>query len=166
MDQEKQDFIAEMGTRLKAYLHVCSGSREDAEDLWQEVAMKYADKGPAPGPQARAWLFTTARREASNLRRGEGRRRQRHDTYHGIRPVTEPVDPFEGAQKREMISRLDRCLEELEQQMRELVYLKIVEGRTYDDLSGEFDIPRSTVAQRVKQGLVSLNRCVQAGGVL
>jgi RNA polymerase sigma-70 factor (ECF subfamily) len=153
-----QRYLLLQSPRLRAYLRVLLGRREEAEDALQELFLRYLRRGPPPGTEdASRWLFRVARNLALNTLRGARRRLRREaDCRHG---PAEPADPAELAGKSEDGDRIRRCLECLATDVRELVYLKVVEDLSYREIGKQTGVPHSTVALRVQEGLVSLSRC-------
>lgn len=129
----------------------------DADDILQEVFLKYLDKGPQTSDsQAQRWLFRVARNQTLDSIRGEKRRTRREHAYqaHGAKDSGDPASIFE---RNESLARIGRCLEKLSQELREVVYLKFVEELSLSEISEHTGMPRSTVALRVQEGLVRLS---------
>jgi len=155
----QRELLLAMTPRLRGYLHVLLGGWDGVEDVLQDVFLRYLEKGPSPhDPDAGPWLFTVARRVALNWQRSWWRRRRRERIHAQERPAAGD-DPAEIAARRESHARIERCLLRLPTDLRELLYLKVVEGLSYSDVAARVDAPRSTVALRVHDALILLNRC-------
>ena len=146
-----------------------TGDLHDAEDVFQEVSTQYLRSGPPPETDhARRWLFTASRNRALNVMRGKARRRRRESAYAEDGPASrhpDPPDPADAAVQGEEHARIKDCLMKLPPEMREMLFLKIVEGVSYSGLADRFGIARSTVVGRVSNGLVQLNRCFHGGAI-
>ena len=150
-----QDYLLAQTPRLSAYLRVLAGDAHEAEDVLQELFLRFLRAGPPPAtPDADRWLFRVARNLALNARRGSLRRRQREAAY-GSEQAGAP-DPAELAGSKEDAARVQACLDRLDAELRELVYLKLVEGLSYRAIAEQTGVPRSTAALRVQEGLARL----------
>ena len=136
------------------------GNESDAEDVLQEVLIKYLRKGPKQqNSGAKAWLFTAGRNHALNTMRNLKRRRA-HETSGRVSRKTVPSpDPGEEAEKKESLHRIRDCLMKLPLLLRELLFLKVVENLSLSQLARRTGTPRSTAALKVQEGLILLNRC-------
>ena len=158
-EMEREAFLAERMPRLRAYVQVMTGSREDAEDIVQEACVKYMRGGPAPGtPQAQAWLFSVCRNRAINLARDRARGRQRDQAYAEMLETYIP-SPAENSIQAETIRRVEACMRKLPYLLREMLYLNVAAGLPIREISERTGIPKSTVALRVRDALVLVNRC-------
>ena len=166
---DAQRFLLAHTARLRAYLHMLLGNLHDAEDALQETFVKYLRSGPEPSDRAERWLFTVCRNEALDLRRREHRRATREQANANGRagandPASRQDDPAQQADRRESMARMTLCLSQLPQDLREMVYLKFAEELSLSDIAQRVGMPRSTVALRVQQGLVLLNRYFHGAG--
>ena len=157
--QAMETFLAERVPRLRGYVQVVTGSREDAEDIVQEACVKYMRGGPAPGtPQAQAWLFTVCRNRAINLARDRARGRQREQAY--VEMFDRQTPAATGSLDRaEAFHRIEECMRKLPYLLREMLYLNVAAGLPVREISEQTGIPKSTVALRVREALILVNRC-------
>jgi len=140
---------------LRAYLRVLLGNLHEAEDVLQELFLRYLRAGPAAGTtDADRWLFRVARNLALKVIRSSRRRQAREAAYDPERPA-EP-GPAESAALKEDTGHIQRCLDRLEADTREMIYLKLVEELSYREIAEHTGVPRSTVALRVQEGLARL----------
>jgi len=157
--RELEAFLAERMPRLRGYVQVMTGSREDAEDIVQEACVKYMRGGPPPGtPQAQAWLFATCRNRALNLARDRARERQREQAYAELADI-HIATPAESSDRAEALRRIEECMRKLPVLLREMLYLNVAVGLPVREISEQTGIPKSTVALRVREALVLVNRC-------
>ena len=158
-EMEREAFLAERMPRLRAYVQVMTGSREDAEDIVQEACVKYMRGGPAPGtPQAQAWLFSVCRNRAINLARDRARSRQREQAYAEMFEPHVP-SPIDNSIQADAMRRVEACMQKLPYLLREMLYLNVALGLPIREISEQTGIPKSTVALRVRDALVLVNRC-------
>jgi RNA polymerase sigma-70 factor (ECF subfamily) len=152
---DRQEFLLSMTSRLRSYMHMLLGNLHDAEDGLQEVFIKYLSRGPAPSDQAAAWLFQVARNQALNVIRERHRRTAREQAHE---PGPPPADPAHAAGENEAVARIGECLSQLPLESREMLYLRVAEGLSVRQIAERLGTPKSTVALRIQQGLVDLNR--------
>lgn len=132
-----------------------TGSREDAEDVVQDVFVKVAEQGPrlAAVRQPKRWLLTVAHRMAVDLCRGRTRR------------ATESVDeiPFLEAPgsdpDREVEARsLSRFIARLPEKQREVLLLRHFADCTFREIGGITGVPTFTAASRYRLAMIKLRR--------
>lgn len=155
-----ETFLLAMTPRLRGLLRMFLSSPADADDVLQIACIQFLTKGPPPGPPAEAWMLKTARNLALNHLRGDRRRTAREQA----RPEPAPADdPAETVARRESCRRIEACLAGLPLELREPLYLHVVEERSLREIAAELGMGKSTVATRVEQGLALLNRCFHGG---
>jgi RNA polymerase sigma-70 factor (ECF subfamily) len=152
-----------MTPRLRGYLRVLLADPNDAEDALQETFLAYLKSGPGPGAaESQAWLFRVSRNRALNLLRDEGRRRRREEVHAAAAEAA--ADPADRAAQAEAARRMEVCLQMVPLDAREMLYLKAVEGLSLREIAERTGTPKSTVALRLQEGLVLLNRLFRGGG--
>ncbi len=155
---DAERYLFEMTPKLRGYLRVLLGDLDDAEDLLQEVFLKYLKKGPEPWTlAAERWLFRVSRNEALNAIRGRRRRKVRERVYEAAW-LKAAADPSEEAGKNEAVLRMDACLKELPMELREMVCMKVIDGLSLREIAERTGVAKSTVAVKIQEGLVLLNR--------
>jgi RNA polymerase sigma-70 factor (ECF subfamily) len=136
------------------------GNEADAEDVLQEVLIKYMRKGPKPQSSgAKAWLFTVGRNHAFNTMRGLKRRKEHESSGQVSQKAAPAADPGEEVAKKESLQRIRDCLIKLPLLLRELLFLRVVENLSLSQLAQRSGTPKSTTALKVQEGLILLNRC-------
>jgi len=99
----------------------------------------------------RAFLFATARGIAANARRAQQRNRElQGDEILEGHPDRGP-DPEQIASTREVRRILDRILDGLAEDVREIFVLYELEGQTSSEISEILGIPMGTVASRLRR---------------
>lgn len=155
-----ESFLVGRAARLRGMLRMLVGHEHDAEDLLQSTYARFLADGPAgDAAHAERWLFRTARNLALNHLRGDRRRRlrERGHEFQGA----EPMDPAVSVAQSEDVARIRDCLDGLALELREPLYLHVVEGMSLRQIAEQVEIGKSTVATRVEAGLIQLNRCFQ-----
>src|SRR5262249_15265435 len=85
---------------MRAYLSVLLGDTHEAEDVLQELFLRYLRGGPAAGTMdADRWLFRVARNLGLKAVRSTRRRQAREARYRPQRPAG--TDPAEAAGQQE-----------------------------------------------------------------
>jgi RNA polymerase sigma-70 factor (ECF subfamily) len=137
--------------RLFRYLLYLSGSRETAEDLFQETWVRVLDRGGQYDGKAKfeTWLFAIARHLTIDL--------QRRKKPQSLDSIVEPE--VEGMQP----AALDRvsiheCLDRLPSVYREVLMLRFQEDLTLEEIAGILEAPLSTVKARLYRGLDAMRR--------
>jgi RNA polymerase sigma-70 factor (ECF subfamily) len=154
------EYLLRLTPRLRAYLRVLLGPNDEAEDLLQELFLRFLRAGPTPGtPDADRWVFRVSRNLALNAVRSRHRRRKREAGRECS--ISNLPDPAELAERNDDAAKIQQCLDRLDASVRELIYLKIVEGLTFRDLEERTGIPRSTAVLRLQEGLADLARCFE-----
>ena len=154
-----QAFLMEQMPRLRGYLRMMTGHREDAEDILQETCLKYLRSGPQPGtPQARSWLFAVCRNRAVNLTRDRARRRRREEQY-AESFSGEESDGSTARERADNLGRIESCMRKMPVSLREMLYLNVVTGLSVREIGERLGVSKSTAATRVREALIELNRC-------
>jgi RNA polymerase sigma-70 factor (ECF subfamily) len=147
-------FYQATAPRLLVFLQRMVGSREAAEDVAQET---YAGIWKRPGgyrPErgsARGYLFGAGRRCAQQWWRRRG-------------PVMEEQVEVTAESHTEKQSMLLDTLDRLPTEQRALLWLREVEGLSYDELAATLDIPLGTVRSRLFTARETLRRIWLKGG--
>lgn len=137
------------------------GSPEDAEDLAQEVFVR-AWKSLASismGDALRPWLT----RIAVNLfydhlrKRGRGLKMVELDPL-AADPGGRELEPFEELDGREAQALLAAAIERLPERLQAAVILRVVEGRSYEEVATSMGLKQQTVRSHVAQGRQLLMR--------
>ncbi len=158
------ELIARYHYRLFRYLWALTGSREAAEDLFQETWMRVLERGHQYSPRWRfeTWLFAIAR----NLAIDASRRRQPESldallcpedmrAPHELRDP-DSLTPFESAAAGEQAGRMGALLRQLPPDNREVLVLRFQEDLNLDEIAAVTGAPLSTVKSRLYRGLEAL----------
>jgi len=150
--------------RLFRYLLMLTGSRQEAEDLFQETWIRVLEKGHQYKQRWKfeSWLFTIARHLAIDLLR----RRQPQSLDGLLQPTgtdrtleledTTAPSAFEQAFQGEEAASLGAALAHLPASYREVLTLRFHEDMELEEIARVVDSPLSTVKSRLYRGLAML----------
>jgi RNA polymerase sigma-70 factor (ECF subfamily) len=152
--------------RLMRYLLYLTGSREMAEDFFQEVWMRVLVRGAQFNGKARfgTWLFTIARNLVIDQRRKRtmasldelfegGSEDDRPMSFEVAGAEPSPFDSFASQEDRE---RIAGALLEMDTLYREVLVLRFHEELSLDEISKVTRAPLSTVKSRLYRGLAAI----------
>jgi len=148
------------GEALMRYLYSILGSRDSAEDVFQDSWVKVMEKIRLFDTEMsfRPWLFRIARNVAyDSLRRKK--RWWSIDTGQSVEPGGHPVelpDPADFGSRVIAQETVTRLLESLQPAYREVLYLRFFEDQSYEEIAALCRLPLGTVKSRLKRGLDSL----------
>lgn len=135
-----------------------TGSREDAEDVVQDVFVRVAGHGRrlASVRHPKRWLLTVAHRRAIDLLRRNTRRRA--DSVDEIPYLVAPEsDPDRGIQAR----ALSRLIARLPEKQREVLLLRHFADCTFADIGRITGVATFTAASRHRLAIVKLRRLLE-----
>ena len=143
-EQAFEDFYSQTALRLRAFLRQIVGSQEAAEDVAQETYTKIWNRFNGDKPEAgqlRAYLYGAARRQAVDWWRKQSpaRRASDGDAIEGIAVPSQ-------IEKRSIV---EDAFQRLPAEQRALLWLREIEGQTYDELAVILDVPMGTVRSRL-----------------
>jgi RNA polymerase sigma-70 factor (ECF subfamily) len=156
--------IQQYHCRLFRYLLMLTGSREEAEDLFQETWIRVLEKGHQYNQRWKfeAWLFTIARHLAIDFLR----RRQPQSLDALLQPIgtDRPLEledttfssAFEQAFQGEEAASVAAALAHLPPSYREVLTLRFHEDMELEEIARVVDSPLSTVKSRLYRGLAML----------
>ena len=131
----------------------------DAEDVVQDAcvrALKYFDTfRDEHGTSARAWLLTIVRNTAYSWRKGhrnDALTTEFDETEHSR--VVADADP-------EAKETLNRALERLAPEFREVIVLRELQGLSYKEISDVAGVPVGTVMSRLSRARTQLQRALR-----
>jgi RNA polymerase sigma-70 factor, ECF subfamily len=153
--------------RLFRYLLYLTGSRETAEDLFQETWIRVFDRGWQYDGKAKfeTWLFAIARHLVIDLERR--RKPESLDALTGPEqpvPLELPADgasPLEQAATREEQAALQALLGRLPAVYREVLVLRFQEDLGLEEIAAVTGTPLSTVKSRLYRGLKELREALE-----
>lgn len=131
------------------------GSTEEAEDAVQEVCVKVVQ---APNvPQAfRPWLYRIARNQCLNMLRGRARRPDGYTLPEASRVNAALTGQLTGMVNAEIRGQLQELVLSLDEEHREVLRLRYVEGLSRTEIAEILQTPESIVKSRLFEGLKKL----------
>ena len=129
-----------------------------AEDAVQEAFMLLALKcQDIPIDQRRGWLVRTVQYHALNLRRREQRRDHFQHQLKEQREGYEVVSTDQGnLEKAEDLQRLRMALNQLPEAQQLIVRLRLVDGKSFQQIAEQLRIPLGTVLSRMRLAVEKL----------
>jgi len=143
----------ENAPRLRAFLRRITGSSEAAEDIVQETFSAFWKNPGSYEPEQgslRTWLFGISKKRAANWWRKRD-------------PAGPQADEPASACRLEISSILGDALARLPEQQRVILWLREVEGQSYEELAAILEIPIGTVRSRLFAARDALRRIWHQG---
>jgi RNA polymerase sigma-70 factor (ECF subfamily) len=145
-----QAFYAELGPALLAYARSILRDTAPAEDVLQQVFLKLLSNPALPLPtDARPYLFRAVRNTSLNVQRSTMR-----DAAHreGLELFTAPNG------LSHLVPELEAALDDLPDEQRQVVILRIWGELTLDETAEVLGIPANTAASRYRYALAKLRQ--------
>ena len=175
-----EELISRCKTDLFGYLVSITGNRDAAEDLFQEVFIKYAMKPSLykPRQKFRAWIFSVARNAAIDYFRSE----KRHSGISLSEETSDETLGFEGSAILKIVAgeseRPDRQLENsymgeciaksfesLSMEQKEIFYLRHYSSLSFKEISELTGEPVGTLLARMSRALSILRSKLAEYGI-
>jgi len=159
--------------RLFRYLLFLTGSRETAEDLFQETWLRVLDRGRQYDGKSSfgTWLFAIARHLAIDLQRRKPLQSLNTLVEGGDEKVplefkaTGESSAFASLARREEGEQLAAALGHLPAVYREALLLRFQEGLALEEIAAVVDAPLSTVKSRLYRGLDAMRELLKGAGI-
>jgi RNA polymerase sigma-70 factor (ECF subfamily) len=163
-----EELVLRYQGRLLTVLEHLVGTREQAEDLAQEVFLRVFRARDRYTPDAKfsTWLFTIANRVASNARRSKSRRREVGVPDRGTDSEPMRLDQLAKAASGAMPARLlDKAetaeivrlaLESLNERQRMALLLSKFEGMGYQEIADAMDLSVPAIKSLLSRARVNL----------
>jgi RNA polymerase sigma-70 factor, ECF subfamily len=156
--------------RLFRYLAYITGSRERAEDFFQETWIRVLERGHQYDGKSKfeAWLFAIARHLVIDW--------QRSKRPHSLDTLTDPglehplqlrdeneLSPLQQVLSQESEENVQVSLRKIPAIYREVLVLRFQEELQIEEMAGVLSIPLSTVKSRLYRGLEALRGALLGG---
>lgn len=155
-----EEWIAGFGPELQTHLARMLSNEADADDLLQEVWVRAIRNPPddGPGSNVRAWLYRVATNVALDRLAAD---RRRCCALDGRAPQLLPEPPSApddllGALSPQARVRIRERVALLPPKQREAVWLRWVEGRSYETIAARIDSSRDSARANVYNGMKRL----------
>lgn len=169
-----EELMLRYQSRLVTVLEHLVGSRDQAEDLAQEVFLRVyrSRRRYEPGAKFSTWLFTIANNVASNALRNRSRRREvnlvgQSSGPMGAQPLTQMLQAASGQMparqldKAEMREVVRLALETLNERQRMAVLLNKFEGLGYADIALAMNLSTKAIKSLLSRARVSLREVLE-----
>lgn len=163
------------GSLLRYVGRMLGSTDNDAEDIVQEafvrLHLQVKNKGSQSIRNLTSWLFRTAQNLTIDLIRLRTRRIKTINTTTEPdspqrEPVTEDLDALGEVLRQEAREVAIRELGKLDEQYRQVILLKIIQGMTLRQVAEVVGISTSMTNYRLNKGLEELARRLQSAGVV
>ena len=146
---------------IAGYVRALTGSREEAENIVQEVFLAVIRRAETLRPEGsfRAYLLIRARGLALNLRR----KRQPAPALDCPETASDNPGPLDCAARTEEAERLARALAELPTEQRDVVSLRTHANMTVGEIAEMLGEPVGTVKSRYRYALQKLRVSLSEG---
>ena len=162
--QRFDDLVRPHVTPMYRFAYRLLGNQDDAEDLVQDVLGKLYPRTAeiAALRDVRPWLHRVLYNEFIDLTRRRGRRVPLVDGDAQVDLAEDPdADPERLAMSGQTAVRVERALEQLDDDQRALVSLHLMEGHTLEELTTIFDAPLGTLKSRMHRTKARLKTLLQ-----
>jgi RNA polymerase sigma-70 factor, ECF subfamily len=162
--------IARYEAVLGRYVRRLLGSHGQAvEDVMQEVFIKaYVNLNDFDAARPFApWIYRIAHNEAmSFLRKGRSGPQvvTGEDAQLFLDRVADPDDPAQALWRSQSIANLHHSLAGLDRRYRDVLVLRYLEEKSYDEIADILQLPPGTVATYISRGLKQLRQPKPASG--
>jgi RNA polymerase sigma-70 factor (ECF subfamily) len=155
------EFLDRFGPDLLAFLARYTGSRTDAEDLFQDVCLRVVERLPEYEQRGRfrGWLYTIAANAArDHMRRLAGEARALR-TAAANGPVTAGGDT--AMETREALDRLPGALQGLTPEQRAVFLLRTNAGLSFREIAESLGCPLNTALGRMHDAVRRLREALK-----
>lgn len=160
--------------KLMGILMRMLGNRPDAEDALQDVMIKIWNRAAAFDPEkgtGMGWICAITRNHALDCLRASRPARVRTAYSSGYSgddqddPIARLPDPTPGAEEtslaRTEMMRVVACIKELPEDRATAVQGAYLQGLSYQELAGRFEVPLNTMRTWLRRALISLRECLE-----
>lgn len=158
--------MARYETKLLRYIcRIASFSREEAEDVLQETFIK-AYRNLNDFDQSlkfSSWIYRITHNEAINALRTRNRFPQTIETAEGdplVERLADSLDLEHAFDQKLRHKRVMDALESLDQKYRDVLILKFLEEKSYEEIADVLAKPMGTVGTLIKRGRAQLIRAL------
>jgi RNA polymerase sigma-70 factor (ECF subfamily) len=172
-----EELVGRHGRPLFGFLVRSLGSRDKAEDAYQEVFLKVVRAAPGYQPRARfaAWLYTIARNVVIDMARRDRFRETESldapafedgDADRMSQVAGDDPDPEAVLRGREMQEALEAAIAALPGEQREVFLLRERTGLSFQEIADLTRAPLNTVKTRMHYALNHLRKALLAKGLM
>lgn len=130
-----------------------------ASDVAQETFLQLTKDAATVTDSLPGWLHRVATHKAIDQMRREAARRQREERYVAQRPHA-------ATEWKDISPCVDEGLNELDPELRDILILHFLQGRTTREIAGARGVSQATISRRVDAGLEQLRAGLRRRGVI
>lgn len=146
------------GLVFSSSLRVLRNTKQ-AEDIAQACFIRLAHRRVTIRSSVAAWLHQLATHRSLDLIKQEAKRRERERRY------VEIIDPTADGAWEALQPYIDDAISKLSDKHREVIIAHFLEGRSHTSIAQELGVGRSTVSDRIKQGVEQLRILLKKAGI-
>ncbi len=157
---------------LRRYVRRLGGESRDVEDVLQEIFIKVFINLNDYDPNLKfsSWIYRIAHNETISFFRKKNIRPgvltlNTEDTDAFFECLVDESDFVELASKRDDLRMLNDLLSKIDQKYREVLTLRFLEEKSYDEISDILKIPEGTVATFISRGKRELKKLLESRGI-
>jgi RNA polymerase sigma-70 factor (ECF subfamily) len=166
--------VARYQSPLLRYVgHLLGQSRhESVEDIVQDTFIRLHRQVQKRGADSIAnlstWLYRVAHNRTLDILRSNARRKPRHQApvEEVARSATDEFDALGEVLREEARQVALEALARLDEDQRQVILLKVIQGLTFRQIAEILDVSLSAVNYRLQQGLTQLARDLKRAGVV
>lgn len=152
------EMVHEHAAMVLATARRITGDAALAEDVMQETFLELSRSSPGSVRSVAAWLHRVAWRKACNAVRGESRR-HRHEQEAATMLHNSPA-----SHSGDIEACIDEMIEDLPPELRGLLVMHYLEGRTQQDLAASLGVSQSTVSRQLDTAVERLRSGLRTRG--
>jgi len=141
---------------LIQYAASIAGNGESARDVVQDTFLRLAQQGPLEPDRLAPWLFTVCRNRAIDLRRKENRTIAMNDEHHEL--TSDEPTPSARLEAKENTNRLQRLLQHLPENQREVLRLRFQCDLSYREISEITQLGEGNIGFLLHTGIKTLRQ--------
>jgi RNA polymerase sigma-70 factor (ECF subfamily) len=151
----------EHADELRRFVYGIVRDHDTAGDVLQATFMKVIERGHTAREETlKGWLFRVAYNEAIVVKRKQGIRRRANDVL-AAEPQPESTRPEHRLVRYEEVERVRAALTLLPPEQRQVVRMRMYEGKKFAEIAAELNWPLGTVLTRMHAGLKKLRQALQ-----
>lgn len=158
------DIYSYYAGRVKSFLMGKGMNEEVAEELTQEIMLTVWRRAESYDPKkaaASTWLFTIARNRRIDYLRGNSRIEVELDDEMLDVDTTENDPQADFVGDAQAASRLERALEKLPQEQRQVMHLSYFRGQSHGNIAKWLDLPIGTVKSRIRLAMQAVRSSLE-----
>lgn len=133
-----------------------------SEDAVMEIFEKYQEKIKTHDIKSfRPWLYVLAKNHCLERLRKDKRTAEKKSDYELVQSDTF-YHPYDENEKEEQLQSLERCIETLKNEQKQMIQLFYIEQRSYKEISEKLSMNWEKVRSHIQNGRRNLKKCMEA----